>query len=111
MMTREFTEKTDVWAWAVFVWELTTRCELPYTDIESPVDLVKQIVGGLRLRRAPDVSADVWLLMSSCWEARAAGRPTFAEVVAELGDADAHGGNVLQVRAVRLCLSMHHASL
>ena len=111
MTMREFTEKTDMWAWGVFVWELTTRCELPYAEIESAVELVKQIGRGVRLRRAHSVSADVWALMSSCWEARAAARPTFAEVVALLGDADAHGGDVLQVRAVRVSLDAQRAPL
>ena len=38
-LERGFTERTDVWSFGVFVWELTTMCEFPYEEHFNDWDL------------------------------------------------------------------------
>ncbi len=92
----EFTEKTDVWAWGVFGWELTTNCEFPYADLPDDLAVVKGVRAGLRLPRNKGVSDDVWAVLTGCWAAGAGARPSFSQLVARLGMADAGGGDYLQ---------------
>ena len=93
----EFTEKTDVWAWGVFGWELTTNCEFPYVEYPDNDDLTRRIFAGLRLQRKGGVSDDVWAVLSACWKETPASRPSFDTLVIMLGDADGNDRSVLQV--------------
>ena len=77
-----FSEKSDVWAFAVFALELLTDGMVPYFEVDER-NLVAHVNSGNRLSRVhiknpcPD---ELWTLMESCWEAQAARRPTFSQL-------------------------------
>ena len=77
-----FSEKSDVWAFGVFVHELLTYGMIPYCQIQDR-DLVAHVVSGGRLLRT-DVrdgcSDELWALLESCWDATRSRRPSFSQL-------------------------------
>ncbi|XP_065206948.1 epidermal growth factor receptor isoform X2 [Planococcus citri] len=76
---RIFTSKSDVWAFAVTIWELLTYGEKPYGDLPAR-DLPEKLIEGVRLVQPTICTADVYMLMLQCWTHAAEDRPTFKEV-------------------------------
>ena len=79
----QWSEKSDVWAFAVAVWEMFTHSQVPYTFIPNDSEVGQRVVGGLRLERplAPtECPEGVFAILQRCWEARAADRLDFAAV-------------------------------
>lgn len=75
-----YSQKSDVWSWAVMVWELATSCQFPYTalwDDQTTLDLVN---AGLRLHQPPCIPDVVYALLAQCWHTSPEMRPTFAAV-------------------------------
>jgi len=81
---RMWSEKSDVWAWAVTLWEMFTHGKVPYTFIASDAQVAEQVVeSNLRLKRplAPtECPEKVFGVMTKCWLHKTSARPTFAEV-------------------------------
>jgi len=85
----KYTTKSDVWAFAVTLWEMIHYCRLtPYPTMSSP-----EVVENLsRLHEdgapfemlpcppLPPTARDVYALMSECWRRDEAERPTFREI-------------------------------
>jgi hypothetical protein len=83
ILRRRWSEKSDVWAFAVTVWEMFTHGLVPYTFISSDSEVGKRVVAGHRLERPiipTECSLGVFDVMLKCWEEAAEARPTFAEV-------------------------------
>ena len=82
-----FSEKTDVWAFAITKFELWSEGKIPYFDILEK-DLVAHVLGGGRPSRAhigggcPD---DVWQMIEVCWDKDPKKRPRFSELLPMLG--------------------------
>jgi serine/threonine protein kinase len=80
-----FSEKSDVWAYGVLVWEILTCCRIfPYDEHHDDIALVSLIEGGLRLPCPDDVPAAVYALLMDCWNIEPDERPTFAAIVARI---------------------------
>jgi serine/threonine protein kinase len=80
---RLWSEKSDVWAFAVTLWEMFTHGRMPYRFIGSDSDVAEKVVAGSRLERPmqPTECPDgAYTVMQRCWASRANDRPTFAEV-------------------------------
>jgi serine/threonine protein kinase len=80
---RKWSDKSDVWAFAVTMWEMFTHGRIPYTFISSDSEVAQRVVAGERLPRPllPTECPDsLFGLLMRCWAARAADRPGFAEV-------------------------------
>jgi len=80
-----FSEKSDVWAFGVLLWEITTLCMVPYdslgTFISNDADVKAGVCSGaLKLPRPPDCPMCLYQLMTACWEPTAQARPTFREL-------------------------------
>mmetsp|Transcript_29834 Transcript_29834/g.65212 ORF Transcript_29834/g.65212 Transcript_29834/m.65212 type:complete len:884 (-) Transcript_29834:338-2989(-) len=78
----KFSEKSDVWAFGVLLWEAATLGMIPYDSLGVFVANdaeVKQGVcaGTLRLPQPPHVDKEVYELMTACWAKAPADRPTF----------------------------------
>jgi len=76
---------SDVWAFAVTVWEMFTHGKVPYTFTASECDVARSVVTGGRLERPMEPTEcpeGVFAVMQRCWTARPADRPTFGEVKA-----------------------------
>jgi hypothetical protein len=79
-----YTEQSDVWAFGVCVWEITTSAEFPFTDIMEDADVIRFVSKGGRLRRDPRVTDALWSLLVRCWDAQPDQRPTFQTIVRKL---------------------------
>jgi hypothetical protein len=77
-----FSEKTDVWALGITIWEVWSEGKIPYLDIVDQ-DLVRHVLGGGRPSRAdiegcPD---DVWQTITVCVDKDPEKRPRFSELL------------------------------
>ena len=76
-----FTEKSDVWAFGVLLWEVATLGEKPYFDTSRDDDVIRGVCGGkLRLPRPEGCSQKIFELMASCWRDSPEHRPSFREL-------------------------------
>ncbi len=81
---REFSPASDVWAWAVTVWEVLTGCaERPFAGMPNE-SIGMEVALGARLAIPEHTPGKLAQLMASCWAVKAADRPTAEAVVAEL---------------------------
>lgn len=70
-------EKTDVWAYGVVLWEILSAGTVPFSDLEAESDVLHAVmVTGRRLARPRQCSDWVWEVMQSCWWNEDS-RPTF----------------------------------
>jgi serine/threonine protein kinase len=78
-----WSEKSDVWSFAVTVWEMFTHGLVPYTFISSDSEVGQRVSAGHRLERPmtpTECPPGIFGVMLKCWEQEAEDRPTFAEV-------------------------------
>ena len=82
---RKWSEKSDVWAFGVTVWELLTDGEIPYCFIGSNEEVGKRVCdGSVRLEMPGACPVELWTIVVKCWAARPEDRPTFRALVAAL---------------------------
>lgn len=79
LRTNSHTEKSDVWSFAVLMWETFTLGGSPYVDLAT-ADVADRVTRGLRLPRPRGVSVALHRLMEECWRPQARDRPTFQEL-------------------------------
>ena len=85
MQTLLFTEKTDVWSFGVFCYEVFTDGQTPYAGIRN-ADLMDQLKWGYRLPPVPSVPRRIYGLCRSCWEKKATERWSFQKMEKGLKD-------------------------
>jgi serine/threonine protein kinase len=81
---RRFSEKSDVWAFGVTAWELFTDGEVPFAFVTSDETVAERVCGGERLPRPVNCPDALWTLLNWTWAEKAADRPKFTELAAEL---------------------------
>ena len=80
---RRFSEKSDVWAFGVVLWEMFTHGMVPYALISSDSEVAERVIAGDRLERPlqpTECPEGVFSTMQKCWITQARDRPTFANV-------------------------------
>ena len=84
IMGRKYTEKADVYAFGIILWEILTR-EEPYEEKE-PMQIVVEVVNeGLRPTIRPELlDSPLVPLMRDCWHTEPSSRPTFEKVAERL---------------------------
>jgi len=78
-----FTEETDVYAYALVIWEVLTG-DIPWRGL-NPMQVGMQILAKQARPAVPEgAPADLVALMQRCWAHEPDARPTFAAIKAEL---------------------------
>jgi serine/threonine protein kinase len=87
-----YSEKSDVWAFGVLVWELVTDGQIPYYEMPDDATVIAYVCGGGRLALPTTVGCPdaLWAVMTSCWAAQPRDRPTFQQLCVSLGQLGAH---------------------
>uniref|UniRef100_A0A7N8X7L8 non-specific protein-tyrosine kinase n=1 Tax=Mastacembelus armatus TaxID=205130 RepID=A0A7N8X7L8_9TELE len=82
---RRFTTASDVWMFAVCVWELMSRGQQPFFWLENR-DVINQLEQGIRLPKPDNCPPAIYSLMTRCWSYDPKERPTFTELVVKISD-------------------------
>ena len=82
-----FSEKTDVWAFGVSMWEIFTFCQhQPYEELDDQ-EVIQDAVRGTSRQLLPKPEGcpqDIYELMLRCWEYAADERANFEEIFSTL---------------------------
>ncbi|XP_037868361.1 fibroblast growth factor receptor 3 isoform X2 [Bombyx mori] len=79
----QYCSKSDVWAFAVLLWEIATLGGFPYAEL-SNYQVPAFLTGGGRLPKPMRASVRLYELMVECWSDDPHDRPTFAQIVDKL---------------------------
>uniref|UniRef100_A0A665UUA2 non-specific protein-tyrosine kinase n=1 Tax=Echeneis naucrates TaxID=173247 RepID=A0A665UUA2_ECHNA len=82
---RRFTTASDVWMFAVCMWEILSRGEQPFFWLENR-DVINQLEQGIRLPKPDNCPPALYSLMTRCWSYDPRERPTFTELVVKISD-------------------------
>ncbi|XP_045445024.1 megakaryocyte-associated tyrosine-protein kinase isoform X2 [Pipistrellus kuhlii] len=79
----KFSSKSDVWSFGVLLWEVFSYGRAPYPKM-SLKEVTEAVEKGYRMEPPEGCPGPVHTLMSSCWEAEPARRPTFRKLAEKL---------------------------
>ncbi|XP_064404789.1 mucin-2-like isoform X2 [Halichondria panicea] len=71
------TSQSNVWSYAVTLWEIMTKAEFPYREVDNNRSIPSHLMMGARLEQPPDCPNYLYELMQACWESKAEQRPNF----------------------------------
>uniref|UniRef100_A0A4W6BSI7 non-specific protein-tyrosine kinase n=1 Tax=Lates calcarifer TaxID=8187 RepID=A0A4W6BSI7_LATCA len=80
---RRFTTASDVWMFAVCVWEIMSHGQQPFFWLENR-DVINQLEQGIRLPKPDNCPPALYSLMTRCWSYDPRERPTFTELVVKI---------------------------
>jgi serine/threonine protein kinase len=84
---RIYSEKSDVYAFGILLWEMWSGGEIPFSNIPSDEDVIARVRGGLRLPKPSSCPSEVYNIMEHCWEQQSSDRPTFSQLKMDIQDA------------------------
>ncbi|XP_044025503.1 protein tyrosine kinase 2 beta, b isoform X2 [Siniperca chuatsi] len=82
---RRFTTASDVWMFAVCMWEIMSCGKQPFFWLENR-DVINQLEQGIRLPKPDDCPPALYSLMTRCWSYDPRERPNFTELVVKISD-------------------------
>ncbi|XP_026757722.2 activated Cdc42 kinase Ack isoform X2 [Galleria mellonella] len=80
LRSRQFSHASDVWMFAVALWEMYTFGEEPWIGLNGSEILRLIVRDGQRLSAPNACPPDVYMLMMQCWDLVPKERPTFAGI-------------------------------
>ena len=82
----EYSNKSDVWSFGVFAWEVFTFADVPYRH-KTDDEILKELKLGINYLDCPPLCpADIWNTIQRCVTENPHDRPLFSEIVHVLGD-------------------------
>uniref|UniRef100_A0A8C7M1T7 non-specific protein-tyrosine kinase n=1 Tax=Oncorhynchus mykiss TaxID=8022 RepID=A0A8C7M1T7_ONCMY len=82
---RRFTTASDVWMFAVCIWEILSQGQQPFFWLENR-DIINQLEQGIRLPKSDNCPPALYSLMTRCWSYDPRDRPSFTELVVKISD-------------------------
>ncbi|KAG9282828.1 protein-tyrosine kinase 2-beta-like [Astyanax mexicanus] len=82
---RRFTTASDVWMFAVCMWEMMSCGQQPFFWLENR-DVINQLEQGIRLPKPELCPPALYSLMTCCWSYDPGERPSFTELVCRISD-------------------------
>ncbi|XP_072025120.1 hepatocyte growth factor receptor-like [Amphiura filiformis] len=76
---RLYSVKSDVWSYAIMLWEMFSRGKKPYQGVANR-DVYHYITQGNRLPCPTECPSEIYKIMKRCWEHNAKERPSFREI-------------------------------
>lgn len=72
-----FTHETDVWAFGIVLWEISTLGSTPYANL-SGREVIRRVPNGLRPELPKEARLEFYNLMTRCWHKDSHLRPSFS---------------------------------
>ncbi|XP_072046628.1 fibroblast growth factor receptor 4-like [Amphiura filiformis] len=71
-----YTTKSDVWSFAVLLWEIVTLGSSPYPGC-SPKEVIRKVQHGCKMPKPKGCKSEVYEIMTNCWQKDPRKRPSF----------------------------------
>ncbi|XP_051931066.1 vascular endothelial growth factor receptor kdr-like [Hippocampus zosterae] len=81
-----YTTQSDVWSFGVLMWEIFSLGASPYPGVQIDEEFCCRLKEGTRMRAPEYSSSEIYQTMLECWQGEPQERPTFTELVEQLGD-------------------------
>lgn len=81
---RIYTTKADVWAFGVVMWEIFAYGMMPYPGLKN-AEVHRLLRNGGVMKAPPGTPKQIYDMMKTTWRTEATSRPTFKDIVGELG--------------------------
>ncbi|XP_057706323.1 vascular endothelial growth factor receptor kdr-like isoform X1 [Corythoichthys intestinalis] len=81
-----YTTQSDVWSFGVLMWEIFSLGASPYPGVQIDEEFCCRLKEGTRMRAPEYSSSEIYQTMLECWQGEPQQRPTFTELVEQLGD-------------------------
>ncbi|XP_077312137.1 tyrosine-protein kinase STYK1-like isoform X3 [Lithobates pipiens] len=92
------TEKSDVWSFGIFLYELVTLGAPPYPDVD-PAKIPKTLKKNYRMAKPQQCGERLYDVMTSCWQWEAPNRPCFTDLLKQLQNFSAEANGSTPLRA------------
>lgn len=76
----DYTEKSDVYAMGVLMWEAYSRGTMPWTNIQSDEEVIRRVENGEMLPQPAACSSQYWNIITKTWHRQPNQRPTFDQL-------------------------------
>uniref|UniRef100_A0AAV2MJS0 receptor protein-tyrosine kinase n=1 Tax=Knipowitschia caucasica TaxID=637954 RepID=A0AAV2MJS0_KNICA len=81
-----YTTQSDVWSFGVLMWEIFSLGASPYPGVQIDEEFCCRLKEGTRMRAPEYSSSEIYQTMLDCWHGEPLKRPSFTELVGQLGD-------------------------
>jgi PTK7 protein tyrosine kinase 7 len=82
----DYSTKSDIYSFAVFVWEVYTQGSLPFKDVKDEQLIAAFQEGEVQLTIPSSMPKSLATILERAWSQSPRMRPTFTDIVATLGD-------------------------
>eukprot|EP00094_Tigriopus_californicus_P003572 TCALIF_03435-PA protein Name:"Similar to dnt Tyrosine-protein kinase Dnt (Drosophila melanogaster)" AED:0.21 eAED:0.21 QI:0/0/0/0.71/1/1/7/0/583 len=66
IVQKKYSRASDAWSFGVFMWELMTRAQQPFSDID-PFEMESYLIEGYRLHQPMNCPDQLYSALTSCW--------------------------------------------
>ncbi|XP_001600926.2 vascular endothelial growth factor receptor 1 isoform X2 [Nasonia vitripennis] len=80
-----FSTQSDIWSFGIVLWEFFTLAETPYPGMQAEKQYQK-LIEGYRMEQPKYATKAIYDTMLQCWKAKPTLRPSFTELVENIGE-------------------------